>query len=145
MLNDCDRLETPAQFVEVLERKLKPREGRNLNAGTIEASVDFQKFFEPLGVVTSGHTQTKGKTQAGLEAVHNFSFQLRKHSAMGLTIESNFKAAPHPEDVVLRCKHYMASEEDSQPAQVFVPHEAFGQERAQLSRRAAAFHGAPGT
>ena len=74
VLAESASLETPNDFVQALLQKLKPREGRSLNADIIQASVDFQQFFESLGVNTSGHTQTNAKTERVEEAVHCFSF-----------------------------------------------------------------------
>ena len=117
-------METPAQFLQALE-KVKAREGRTLNLEQIHATVDFQSFFEELPTSVSGHTQTKGKSQRGEEAVHVFIFQLRKNLAStSAPVEETFpKCNPHPHDVILSCKHYMSSPGDSQPPQVFLPHD----------------------
>eukprot|EP00435_Cladocopium_sp_Y103_P074937 s296_g52.t1 len=124
ILADSANLETPTQFLEAL-RRVKPREGRSLNLEVVHATLDFGAYFQELPTVVSGHTQTKGKTQRGEEAVHVFIFQLRKNLAStSAPVEETFpKCGPHPHDVILSCKHYMSSPGDSQPPQVFLPHD----------------------
>lgn len=65
VLNDSGLLECQDDFIEAIQAKLKPREGRSLNVDKLEASVEFQGFFEPLEVSASGHTQAKAKTERG--------------------------------------------------------------------------------
>lgn len=123
VLSESGALETPAEFLHALE-KVKAREGRTLKLQHVHSSVDFGKYFAPLLTQISGHTQTKAKKEQGQEAIHCFTFILRKNfQESGAQVEETFpNLPPHPMDVILRCKHYMCSREDSQPPQVVVPH-----------------------
>ena len=123
VLSESANLESPSDFLAALQ-KVKPREGRSLNLEEIHAAVDWEKYFEKLEVCVSGHTQTQQKSEAGLEAVHVFSFQYRKNlpTTTSKVTETFPKEQPHPRDVIMSCKHYMSSESDSQPPQVIAPH-----------------------
>ena len=123
ILADNSNLETPTAFLNALQ-KVQPQEGRTLNLEQIHATVDFQSFFSTLEVSVSGHTQTKSKTEKGEEAVHTFIFVLRKNLASdGPPVTETFpQFPPHPDDVILGCRHYIHSPADSQPPQVIVPH-----------------------
>ena len=111
VLSESANLESPADFLAALQ-KVKPREGRTLNLEEIHAAVDFEKFFEKLEVCVSAHTQTKAKSQEGLEAAHVFSFQYRKNlPSTGSKVTETFPSEqPHARDVIMSCKHYMSSE-----------------------------------
>ena len=124
ILVDTPNLETPASFLEAL-KKVKAREGRALNLEEIHASLNFSQFFSELDVQVSGHTQTKKKSEQGEEAVHVFTFQSRSNLPVNApAVEETFpQHAPHPDDVILSCKHYLCSHEDSQLPQVIAPHE----------------------
>jgi hypothetical protein len=124
VLANSANMETPAQFLKALE-KVKARESRTLNLEQIHATVDFTEFFSELPAVVSGHTQTAGKSQRGQEAIHVFIFQLRKNlPSTSAKVEETFPGCkPHPQDVILSCKHYLSSPSDSQPPQVFLPHD----------------------
>ena len=123
ILSNEGNLQTPQEFLTALQ-KVKARQGRVLNLEQVHAAVDFQAFFSDLETTVSGHTQTKRKTQQGEEAVHVFIFQLRKKlPANAPAVNETFpEHPPHPEDVILCCRHYISSPEDSQPPQVMVPH-----------------------
>ena len=110
VLADAANLESPADFLTAL-KQLKPREGRSLNLEEIQASIDFDKFFEDLSVSVTGHTQTQKKSEEGLEAVHVFGFQLRQElPPEGPKVTETFpNELPHPKDVIFSCRHYLSS------------------------------------
>ena len=86
--------------------------------------MDFKAFFASLPVKVAGHTQTKNKTQQGLEAVHMFRLLRRAdvHIERFENFETTFSDVPaEDDDIVLITKLYMASPLFSQHPQVFCP------------------------
>lgn len=123
-LSQSPVLESPDQFAETIRQSVKPREGRTLKVHKVGASLEFKHYFEELALKTSGHTQTKGKTEQRMEACHVFSFCRRETMAekvVGNIQEWAGKAtlAPDPNDIILTVQHHLASPDDSQPPQVF--------------------------
>ena len=115
-LNESCVLEDPDAFQEALKTRVTPKQDRTLEVQRIHAAADFKSFFERLDLQMSGHTQTKGKTDAGAEAVHVFSFTLREN--LSEELHSSVKEFPgyHPDsqDVILTCQLYLGSDELSQ-------------------------------
>ena len=113
-------LSTPAEFCQAIREGVTPHGQRQLRASHVTAALNWSDYFGKLPTETSGHTQTKGKTDAHLEAVHSFQFMLRRNHEGA--VQELPGATCSPQDVLLRCQHYLSSTEDSQPTQVFVPH-----------------------
>ncbi|CAJ1370296.1 unnamed protein product [Effrenium voratum] len=122
VLADSPLLQSPEDFAQALQ-KVKPREGRELRVKKLEAAIDFEEFFSSLQVNVSGHTQTHSKSKQGEEAVHVFFVQLRKNISKSWRdrIASSFPDTPSENDVILTCRHYLASDQDSQDPCVWVP------------------------
>eukprot|EP00435_Cladocopium_sp_Y103_P075707 s119_g63.t1 len=125
-LSQCSLLEVPEHFADAIRTAVKPREGRDLLVHKVGASLDFKSFFNHLRLNTSGHTQTKAKTKAHVEAVHVFSFSFRhalpkesQDAIQELSDKRDLSLAPRPDDVILSCKHHLASGDGSQPPFVF--------------------------
>ena len=119
-LAESPLLSTPAEFCQAIREGVTPHGQRQLRASHVTAALNWSDHFGKLPTETSGHTQTKGKTDAHLEAVHSFQFMLRRNHEGAVQELSG--ATCSPQDVLLRCQHYLSSSEDSQPTQVFVPH-----------------------
>ena len=124
-LSQSPVLETPGHFGEAIRESVKPREGRSLKVHHMGASLEFKYFFEKLELKTSGHTQTKGKTEKQLEACHVFSFytrdtfsQRRKNTAIQ-ELDAKYGLPPRPDDIIMCCQLHVASNDDSQVPFVF--------------------------
>lgn len=117
-LSQSSVLETPDQFAETIVQGIKPREGRNLKVHRLHAALQFKEFFEHLGLKTSGHTQTKKKTEQHLEACHVFSFSRRDtlsgKQASSAIQELDADAPRNADDIILSCQHHLASADESQ-------------------------------
>ena len=123
-LSQCSRLETPEHFAEAIESSVRPRENRSVKVHKVGASFDFKTFFQHLQLSTSGHTQTKGKSDQNVEAVHVFSFARRE--ALSTTTQSAIEelsgkhpAPPDNDDIILSCRHHLAHSDESQKPIVF--------------------------
>ena len=131
-LSNSSVLEDPEAFAETIGQAVKPREGRSLEVHKVGAALEFTKFFEHLDLKTSGHTQTKAKTEQQQEAVHVFTFKRRaelseKVRAKVQELKPQAKArsaavatpAPNDNDIIMSCQLYVASTDDSQDPSVF--------------------------
>lgn len=120
-LSQCSVLQTPEDFAAAITDAVRPREGRNLRVEYIKASYDFAGFFKHMPLKTSGHTQTKGKTDKFEEAVHVFHFTRRDllptHLRTATVLADG--TAPTSDDIILTCRQHLASSESSQPPFVF--------------------------
>eukprot|EP00435_Cladocopium_sp_Y103_P047494 s156_g14.t1 len=132
-LSNSSVLEDPEAFAETIGQAVKPREGRSLEVHKVGAALEFTKFFEHLDLKTSGHTQTKGKTEQQQEAVHVFTFKRRaelsgkvrgkvqelKPPARARSANAAAMPAPDDNDIIMSCQLYVASTDDSQDPCVF--------------------------
>ena len=105
-LSKCATLEDPEAFETAIKEKVKPMRGRRQHVEQVRGSYDWKGFFDNLDVSVSGHTQTKDKTLANLEAVHVFRFARRGDMHGVDEITSSFSCEPSPDNVVLCCKLY---------------------------------------
>lgn len=124
-LSQTSVLEDPALFAAAIHNGVKPREGRALKVHHVGASLEFKKFFENLQLQTSGHTQTKGKTDQHIEACHVFSFTRRselekKHRGLPIQeLDGKYGILADPDDIILSTRLHLADDEESQAPFVF--------------------------
>ena len=113
-------LETPEQFAEAIATGVKPRENRTLQAHRLQATIAFKEFFEAMGLKTTGHTQTKGKTDSNLEAVHVFSLSTRRMLTEEVGTHSSEPIGfCEEDDIILSCRQHLADKDLSQKPLVF--------------------------
>ena len=108
-------LENPEQFAEAIAQGVKPRENRTLKTHRLQATIAFKEFFEAMALKTSGHTQTKGKTESNLEAVHVFSVTTRRMLTEEVgTHSSEPYGSCEEDDIILSCRLHLADKDWSQ-------------------------------
>ena len=111
-------LECPEDFKACLDRKVRAPRGRSQNVQIIEATINWKAHYSGLPML-AGHTQTAGKTAAGLEAAHSFRF-MRRADVPG-DIDSIFSDPPDPDDAVLLVRQYLSDADLIQRPMVFCP------------------------
>lgn len=118
-------LEDPTLFAATIHNGVKPREGRALKVHHVGASLEFKKFFEKLELQTSGHTQTKAKTNQHIEACHVFNFTRRSEAEKRSGVlpiqelDGKYGIPPHPDDIILSTRLHLADDDESQAPFVF--------------------------
>ena len=119
-------LETPEDFVQRVKQTEK-----GLLVECIHAAYPWTEWIGQLPVNFSGHAQTRKALDRFEEAAHVYKFVRRESlgNLLGDQVDQgSFQdCLPHPCDVILLTKHYMASDELSQPPVLCLPHDVLEQ------------------
>jgi len=121
LLSDAGALEDDDEFLEYLQKNLRPFQGREVICEHLSGTRDFQQWFETADMHVRGLTATKLEPEAN----HLWRFVRRQDHPEPQSIEcyhEDWKAwPPHPDDVILCLKHYISSPVESQAPQLFMP------------------------
>ena len=66
-IKQADKLETPDDFGEVIGDAIKPTEGREIHIEKLEATHDWQEYFEPLSINIRGLVAVAGQPNVNYE------------------------------------------------------------------------------
>lgn len=110
ILAEAERLESPQEFQELLQSRIKPPGDcvKEL-VEIVEASLDWKTWFAPLALNWHGHTSSKYTKLRGEECVRCFRFMKRQHlqGVDASSITSEFPDPPSPADVVVLFKKHI--------------------------------------
>ncbi len=127
-LSRCKVLQTPEDFVNTIRKTVHHVRGRKVFADILPGTWDWKGFFDSLGLKASGI----GASAAHPDVCFSKRFlQLRdlpKLSLPGweLEVPAMYLDLPrHPEDVVMVCKQFWASDRLAQPPLLWIPHSYF--------------------
>ncbi|CAL1146424.1 unnamed protein product [Cladocopium goreaui] len=126
ILNKAGTLETPLQFANYMTHHVKPAMATEMQVEVLDATRDWQAFFEHLSMHVQGLTATHLQPDSN----HVWRFVLRQQIDRAQMVENhnpNWKDFPEdPRDVVLILKQFMSSAEASQPPQLMLPAQLLG-------------------
>ena len=123
------RLEDPHDVVACLDKAVIACRGRESHVEHFTGALDFKRWLESLNVTLSGHGSHLKWKEQNLESCHVWRFLKRRNlpTFADESASSAFQDPPHPDDIILRVKHRMASDGYAQPPQVFIPNSRFAQ------------------
>jgi hypothetical protein len=125
-LGHTDKLHTPTHFVQVLQRRVQARQGRELVVEKVEATLNWISFFEQLGVKMAGHTSSHTYILQGIESCHVWRFLRREDVQWDGPIQSAWpEVEHHPCDVILLVKAHMSDTTLCQDPVVFCTNAKF--------------------
>ena len=117
-------LQTPDDFMAVIQQHVHAQGGRQLHVKKVEASWDWQELFEPLGVTYTGIAAS----HTGPDVGHSKRFIARRDlpvlhlQGWDLQVPAVLKDYPeHPDDVIMLAKEFWSSESLAHPPMLVWP------------------------
>ena len=124
-LAQCRVLQSPDDFVVTIRQTLKPIRGRPVFADILPGTWDWVRFFEDLRLNVTGIAASHAHPRVCFSKRFLQFRDLPKLNLPGweLAVPALFKdTARHPQDVVMVCKQFWASDQLAQPPLLWCPH-----------------------
>lgn len=121
-------LQTPEDFVLKLRQTLTPIRGRKVFADILHGTWDWIKFFEDLSLKAMGIAASAAHPSVCYSKRFLQLRDLPKLNLPGWELEVPLafqKMERHPQDVVMVCKQFWASDRLAQPPLLWIPHAWF--------------------
>ena len=127
-LSRCKVLQSPEDFVITIRQTQKPVRGRKVFVDILHGAWDWKAFFEPLALNATGIAASAAHPPVCFSKRFLQLRDLPKLNLPGweLDVPPMFKdVARHPQDVVMVCKQFWASDRLAQPPLLWIPHAWF--------------------